>query len=494
MTELNPGPERTRQPIPALEDSQCSADLRRIDMFGDLAEEHLQWILAHAECLHLEPGDPLWIAGRPADAMFVVLTGQIQVMFEVSGQQVRLTSDKWGGVIGVLPYSRMTEYQGKTAAIRPSRVLQIRREHFSEMLYEIPELGYRLVALMSDRVREGTRFEQRREKMMALGKLSAGLAHELNNPAAAVARAAADLAEGLERSNDRAARLASLDIDGDLVARLISLREVECPTRPLTTLERGEKEDELADWLEDHGMEDGYLLAESFVAAGITADKLAGAADGFPDESLPDALGWVETGLRARQLLDEVGTAARRISELVAAVKSYSHMDQAPEKAFADLHRGIRETVVMLGHALKKKSIHVEKHFGDGLPEVPIFGSEMNQVWTNLIDNAIDALPEGGTIRIETEHDTCSAFVRFIDNGPGIPEDVQQRIFEPFFTTKAAGEGTGLGLDISHRIVLQHDGEIQLESEPGKTAFTVRLPLTDRAEGEGFDGGASSIS
>ncbi|MEO1088135.1 MAG: cyclic nucleotide-binding domain-containing protein, partial [Acidobacteriota bacterium] len=159
-------------PIAAAEDSQCISDLRRVDMFGDLAEEHLQWVLNHAECLNLENGDPLWIQGEPADAMFVVMTGQIQVIFEVSGQQVRLTSDKWGGVMGMLPYSRMTEYRGKSWAMGPSRVLQIRREHFAKMLYEIPELGYRLVALMSDRVREGTRYEQRREKMMALGKLS----------------------------------------------------------------------------------------------------------------------------------------------------------------------------------------------------------------------------------------------------------------------------------------------------------------------------------
>ncbi|MEM8995923.1 MAG: cyclic nucleotide-binding domain-containing protein [Acidobacteriota bacterium] len=273
--------------IAAAEDGQCIADLRRVDMFGDLSGEHLEWVLNHAECLHLETGDPLWIEGEPAEAMFVVLTGQIQILFEVSGQQVRLTSDKWGGVIGVLPYSRMTEHRGKTWAMGPSRVLQIRREHFSEMLYKIPELGYRLVALMSDRVREGTRFEQRREKMMALGKLSAGLAHELNNPAAAVARAAADLAEGLERSNDRAARLASIDVDGDLVARMIGLRETKCPDEPLTTLERGEAEDELADWLDDHGIEDGYMVAESLVAAGITADKIEAAAEGSPTKRFP---------------------------------------------------------------------------------------------------------------------------------------------------------------------------------------------------------------
>ena len=465
--------------IPASEDSRCVEDLRQVEMFGDLSDQHLDWILQHAQCLVLDKGDALWHPGEPADAMFVVMKGEIQVIFEVSGQQVRLTSDKWGGIIGLLPYSRMTEYRGLTAALDGgARVLRICKEHFTDMLHKIPELGYRLVALMSDRVREGTRFEQQREKMMALGKLSAGLAHELNNPAAAVARAASALTEGLERSNERAVRLAAAQVSGEQAERLRRLREASCPVQELSTLERGELEDELTDWLEDRDVEDGYLLAESFVAGGITAEKLEEACGEIPEEALADAIGWVESGLRARQLLDEVGAASRRITELVTAVKSYSHMDQAPERSFADVHRGLDETLIMLGHPLKKKSIRVQKQYQD-LPSVPIYASEMNQVWTNLIDNAIDALPEGGRIRVETEHDSCSAFIRVIDDGPGIPEDIVGHIFEPFYTTKAAGEGTGLGLDISHRIVLQHGGELSVDSEPGRTAFTVRLPLSD---------------
>ncbi|MEM6792406.1 MAG: ATP-binding protein [Acidobacteriota bacterium] len=465
----------------------CAEDLSSVDIFGDLEADQLEWVLDYAECLDLEDGEVLWREGQVADAMFVVLSGRVQLLFELMGQTTRVTSDRWGGVIGLLPYSRMETWRGKALALGPTRALRIDRRHFADVLHKIPELGYRLVALMSDRVREGTRLEQQREKMMALGKLSAGLAHELNNPAAAVARAASNLSDGLARSNGRIVDLVRLGLDADAVGRLVDLRsaasgaaapgEEKAPAPALSPIERGEREDELADWLEESGAEDGFLLAEAFVDAGLDADDLRAACAGIPHDAVRAAAEWVAGGLEASQLLSEVRTAAQRISTLVQSVKSYSHMDQTPEKTPSDVHLGLDETLTMLGYPLRKKSVRVEKRYAADLPPVPVFPSDINQVWTNLIDNAIDALDEGGLIAIETEHDSCSAFIRIIDDGAGIPEEVRDHLFEPFVTSKGVGEGTGLGLDIAQRIVLQHRGQIDFESEPGRTVFTVRLPL-----------------
>lgn len=455
----------------------CTEDLRLVEIFVDLEEKQLQWVLERATCFELSTGDALWAQGQPADAMFVMLRGKVQLIFDVMGQSLRATSDRWGGVVGVLPYSRMTEYASPCVAIEPCRVLRIGKEHFIEMLSTIPELGYRLVALMSDRVREGTRVQEQREKMMALGTLSAGLAHELNNPSAAIGRAAADLSARLAESNRRVQAIAGHGLSLDQMTAVISLRDRrkgDC--RNLSTLERGQREDELADWLEEIEIEDGWVLAEALVEAGLDLESLQEVCEGLPSEALGDALAWIESGLAARQLLDQVGMAAERIAELVYAVKAYSHMDQSPDQQVVDLHLGIDQTLTILGHKLKAKNIVIDRRFGLDVPEVPLYPSEINQVWTNLLDNAIDAVEAGGMVAIETSADLCSVFVAVVDNGPGISEEDQHRIFEPFFTTKPVGEGTGLGLDIVHRIVLQHQGEVALTSEPGRTAFTVRLP------------------
>ncbi len=455
----------------------CIDDLRRVEIFGDLEEEQLQWLLDRATCLDLATGESLWAQGQPANAMFVLLRGKVQLIFDVMGQSLRATSERWGGVVGVLPYSRMTEYAAPCVAIEPCRVLRIGKEHFIEMLSTIPELGYRLVALMSDRVREGTRVQEQREKMMALGKLSAGLAHELNNPSAAIGRAAADLSARLRESNRRVLAIAGHGLSLEQMQAVISLRDLGSGNGgTLSTLERGRREDELADWLDELEIEDGWVLAEALVEAGLDLERLQSACEGLPSAAMGDVLAWIESGLAARQLLDQVGTAAERITELVHAVKAYSHMDQSPDQQVVDVHQGIDQTLTILGHKLRAKNLTVERRFGSDVPEVPLYPSEINQVWTNLLDNAIDAVESGGLLAVETSADLCSVFVTVVDNGPGISEDDQKRIFEPFFTTKPVGEGTGLGLDIVHRIVLQHQGEVDLASEPGRTAFTVRLP------------------
>lgn len=460
--------------------------LRRVPIFDDLSDGELGWILEHAEILELAAGDSLWKKGDPAEAMVVVIEGELRMLAEVLGQTQEVSSERWGGVVGLLPYSRMTEYPGDGRAAEASRVLRIPRACFHPMLGEIPELGYRLVGLMSDRVREGARVEKQREKMMALGKLSAGLAHELNNPAAAMGRAVDELGKRLEADHTLVRCLVEKALTAQDLETLTPLRNRQPlagrsgQDAGLSPIERGQREDEIGDWLEEHETEDGWVLAEALAEAGITVDDLDRLAGRLPAETIPDAIAWIEAGLATRQLLAELATAAARISELVGAVKSYSHMDQAPDRQPRDLHRGLDQTLTILGHKLRKSGVQLERRYDRTISEVPLFASEINQVWTNLLDNALDAAAKSeGEKRVvlETKTDERFVYVCVTDTGPGIAEEISSRIFEPFFTTKEVGEGTGLGLEIVQRIVSLHGGEVTMTSEPGKTAFTVRLPL-----------------
>ncbi|HEX9732215.1 MAG TPA: ATP-binding protein [Thermoanaerobaculia bacterium] len=458
-------------------DDLCTADLRHAPVFADLDEPQLAWLVEQADCRELAAGDLLWTDGDAADALFVVLAGTIRLYLELAGQTLQVDSHRWGGVIGLLPYSRMKEFPGNAVASEPSRLLRIGRERFPDMLQAIPELGYRLVGIMSDRVRERTRAEQQREKMIALGKLSAGLAHELNNPAAAVQRTVKELSERLRASNAMVLKLAEHGLDIGAMRAVVALRgHGDGAAAELSPLERGRREDELADWLAERGVAAGWKLAATFVDAGLDAGRLEALRSELPAAAVPDALAWIESGIAAKQLLAQVATAAARVSHLVKSVKSYSHMDQSADKQPADLHRGLDETLTILGHCLRTKNVRLTRRYAADLPPVPVYFSELNQVWTNLIDNAIDAVAEGGAVEVSTGHDPCSVYVRVTDDGPGIPEAVQPRVFEPFYTTKAQGHGTGLGLDVAQRIVLQHQGELTFETRPGRTSFVVRLP------------------
>lgn len=457
----------------------CYDDLAHNPVFEDLEREQLHWLLRHSTCCELQPGDSLWTDGAPADAMFVVLSGTVQMFFDMAGQTLRVDASVRNGVIGMLPYSRMTEFKGKTYAAEPARVLRIAKDDFPDMLREIPELGYRLVALLSDRVRDSTRVADQRAKMMALGKLSAGLAHELNNPAAAVQRAADELSKRLHHSNRLMSRIALHGLDPQLLQSSVALRELGEPGRgaELSVLDRGDREEALGDWLDELDIEDAWGLAEAFVDAGIDLESLQEACRPVPEKARKDVLAWVGNGLAARQLLSQVNAASNHISELVASIKTYSHMDRTPDKAPADIHRGLESTLSLMKHKLTQRDIQLERHFDTTMPTVPMQVSDLNQVWTNLVDNAIDAMEPGGRLQLCTEHDGISAYVRVIDNGSGIDPEAQEQIFDPFFTTKGVGEGTGLGLDISQHIVQQHDGEITVDSKPGRTEFVVRLPL-----------------
>jgi signal transduction histidine kinase len=323
-----------------------------------------------------------------------------------------------------------------------------------------------------------------RERLLALGKLSAGLTHELNNPAAAASRAADTLRERIAGMRHKLAMLAEGRLDREALRALTVLQErfveVGRSSPALTALQAGDLEDELADWLDDHDVTQGWELAPVFVAGGLRVSDLEQVADTAPAESLEGAMRWLAYTVDTENLLREIGDATARITALVAAAKQYSQLDRAPHQDI-DLHEGLDATLVMLARKLGDR-IRIVKDYDRELPTVPAYPAELNQVWTNLIDNAADAMNGEGTLTVRTARDGDFALVEIGDTGTGVPPEAAKRIFEPFFTTKPVGQGTGLGLDVSWRVVVsRHHGDLQLQSQPGDTRFQVRLPLQERA-------------
>jgi signal transduction histidine kinase len=323
-----------------------------------------------------------------------------------------------------------------------------------------------------------------RERLLSLGRLSAGLTHELNNPAAAAVRATASLRERVSKMRGKLAHLATSDVDPKSLVALTDLQEAAvekmAKADKLSPVEVGDAEDELSGWLDDHGIDDAWDLAPALVAAGVHTDWLDEVAESVPTTLLGDALHWVTYALETEQLMGEIEDSTGRISALVGAAKQYSQMDRAAHQDI-DVRDGLKSTLVMLGHKIKERgNITVVKDFDESLPTVPAHPAELNQVWTNLIDNAIYAMPDGGTLTVRTSREDGWVLVEICDTGVGIPPEMQQKIFEPFFTTKPVGEGTGLGLDISYRVITQrHGGDLRVKSRPGETRFQVRLPLTE---------------
>jgi signal transduction histidine kinase len=364
-------------------------------------------------------------------------------------------------------------------AVTNMRVLLFPKRLFPEMLQRMPVLVERLVGLMSDRVREVTTADQQRDKLMALGKLSAGLAHELNNPAAGATRAANALIATLAELRAADLKLCTHDITDEQHAAIRAFEnaaiEHTATAAQLNSLEQSDREDLVANWLEAHGIEDPWKFTNNLVEAGIDSTALERMLGTVEADAIADVLARVNAQLAAAKLAGEIKTSTARISELVGAIKEYSYMDQASVQD-VDVHKGLENTLLILKYKLRKKNIAVTREYAEALPRIKAYGSELNQVWTNLIANAIDAMPERGRLKLRTGREPTDILVEIRDNGSGISEAVRSRIFEPFFTTKPVGEGTGLGLDTVARIVRKHHGNIRFESKPGDTCFQVRLP------------------
>jgi signal transduction histidine kinase len=464
---------------------QLREDLGRFAVFSDLGEEALTWLAEHVTEQCLEPGDAAVVEGSPADRMTMLVEGELQVRREKGPSDGWINTVLAGEVSGMLPFSRMTTFAVTARAVKRTRILWLPAALFPEMLRRIPALEPRLVALLTDRVREWTRLDQQREKLAALGKLSAGLAHELNNPAAAVQRSSSELRERIVALRGLAARLVECGLTPQSMNAALGLyrqaieRSRALPAgSELDPVAMSDREEALGAWLEAHHVERAAVLAGTLAQFGVGPAELDGLAAVAPGEFLPCLVGWMEGGLAAEGLLSEIASAAHRISELVAAIKAYSHMDSGQGRAEVDLRRELESTLTILAHKLREKAVQVTRDFQRDLPSIEAFPGELNQVWTNLLDNAIDAVAPGGRVEVRAAREGEQLRVDIRDDGPGIPDEIRSRIWEPFFTTKAVGEGTGLGLEVVKRIVVRrHGGTISVASVPGDTCFTVRLPL-----------------
>jgi signal transduction histidine kinase len=453
--------------------------LAAIPIFEGIDREQIEWFAQHAEDVRMADGTLLISAGEPAEWLVVILEGELHGRRNDDSQSPSLFIGRTGQVTGLLPFSRMTTFPSTVHAVGSTRIARLHKDLFRQMMERIPELKQRLLGVLFDRVREATKVEVEREKLSALGKLSAGLAHELNNPAAAVRQGVSSLRAALAHLEEASIELRKQQLTDAQFNSLIKFEKAMmaglAQSEPADELERSDREAELEAWLSKKGVSRPWELAPELAEAGASRCLVDDAALCGAGPALAWCLRHAAARLEVERTLNDAERASTRISELVKAIKEYTYMDQGGEEEI-DIHSGLENTLAMFHYRLKH-GVSVQRDYDRTMPKICAYGSELNQVWTNLIDNALDAIDEKGELTVRTAREPLSALVEIIDNGPGIPPEVQPRIFEPFFTTKKIGQGTGLGLDVAYRIVRKHRGDIRFESQPGRTSFQVRLPF-----------------
>jgi signal transduction histidine kinase len=454
--------------------------LRRLPLFANLPEPDLDWLCEMAEPVTVSVGQLLMKEGEPGDAMYVILEGDVEVTKRSGGQEVMIARRGAGDVIGEMALLYETPRIASVRALSTCRLLRISHTAFQRMLSCSPSAPLAMLHTVSSRLRGMESMLLQHQKMVALGTLAAGLAHELNNPAAATRRSAAQLGDALADWERLTLELSTLHLTPQQMEHLARLRrEMQSHTSTSITLDaltRSDREEDVEAWLEDHGVDEPWDLAPTLVAAGWDTAMLDVLADELVSEQLAVVLHWLSAGIIVSTLASEVQMSAEQISEIVTAVKTYSYLDQAPIQD-VDVHASLENTLIILHHKLKT-GIVITRDYADALPRIEAFGSELNQVWTNLIDNAIDAMQGQGELRLRTYTQDAQIVVEISDTGPGIPDDLRTRIFDPFFTTKPPGIGSGLGLHIVYNIIVhKHRGRVDVISKPGETCFRVTLPV-----------------
>lgn len=459
----------------------------RCRLFEDLEDDRLEWVAEHGRIERYGAGAEIATEGEPAEWFYILLSGEITLSRLVRGDDVEITrSDQPGVYAGAMQFYLGDQVsQVYTISIRTtadSTVLALPAADFAVVFRQWYPMATHLLQGMFVGIRNADELVGQRERLLALGKLTAGLTHELNNPAAAAGRATVALRERVAGMRHKLAVLAGSELGADELKHLTAIQEEVVERMPsvpeLTPLQTSDREDELTDWLDGNGATSGWEIAPTLVAGGVGVDDLQRVADVLDASYLDGAVRWLAYTVETETLLGEIENATGRISALIGAAKQYSQLDRSPHQSI-DVHDGLNSTLVMLSRKIGDQ-VRVAKDYDSSLPKVPVYAAELNQVWTNLIDNAVDAMRRCGTLTLRTARDGEQLLVEIGDTGPGIPDDMHQQIFEPFFTTKPVGEGTGLGLDVSWRIVVnRHGGSLRVISEPGDTRFQVRLPLTE---------------
>ena len=457
--------------------------LSKLERLASVPATELQWLVDHGRLETYTAGTVVVLKGSSIDRLWIVLSGRLGLFVDRGSGERRVLSWNCGDISGMLPYSRMTDAPGAGRCETDVELLTIPTSDFHEMVSACPVFTAYSVHFMLDRARSFNTSDLQDEKMVSLGKLAAGLAHELNNPASAAARSATLLRESVEFA---IAAVRALQATGaservfEAIARTCTDAGTIPGTTGLSAIARADREDEVADWLERHGMDRSQ--AEAIVESGVSIPALDELATQASGAMLAAALEWMTARCETRALATTIERSATRIHDLVGAVKRFTFMDNLAGPEFADVEQGLRDTLSILSSKTKSKNANISLQLEEGLPRARAAGGELNQVWLNLIDNALDAMPISGHLTVNARREGARVIVNVIDDGPGIPAEVLPRVFEQFFTTKPSGEGTGLGLDIARQLVRQHDGEITVTSVPGRTEFRVSL-LAEPAAG-----------
>jgi signal transduction histidine kinase len=462
-------------------------ELRTLFLFESLSDDQLAWLSNSGFVEDVPSGSDIYVEGEPAARFFVVVSGTVSMSRRVHGDDVEVVRTSQRGVYGGATQAALGDrvpqiYPNSLRAVSDVTLFVLPADNFAWMMREWFPMAMHLLEGLFFGMRNSQTLVGERQRLLALGSLSAGLTHELNNPAAAAVRATAVLRERITAMRHKLALIADGRLDGRQLHDLVELQEAAvkraASAEKLSPLQASDAEDALGDWLDEHDIAGGWDLAGTLVAGGVDVawlDQIAGAVGA---ENLEAAVRWLTYTVETELLMGEIDDAVTRISSLVAAAKEYSQLDRAPHQT-VDVHELLDATLVMLSGKIPS-GVRINKEYDRGLPAIPAYPAELNQVWTNLIDNSLWAMAGEGTLTVHTERDGDWLIVEIADSGPGIPPEVRPRIFEPFFTTKPVGEGTGLGLDISYRIVVhKHHGDIRVESRPGDTRFRVLLPVSE---------------
>ncbi|MFF4211277.1 ATP-binding protein [Streptomyces sp. NPDC001796] len=463
-------------------------ELKTLFLFEKLDDEQLARLCREGRVEEFDPG-PVYTEGEPATCFFVLLKGTVVLSRRVGADDVEVNRTSQRGVYAgafqaYLGDRAAASYSGSMRVTEPSRFFILPAETFASIMRDWFPMAVHLLEGLFFGSKNTQQVINQRERLLALGSLSAGLTHELNNPAAAAVRATSALRERVAGMRHKLGVIAAGRYEPDALLTLVEIQERTAEqvakAAPVSPLEASDREDEITDWLDDHGIDGGWQLAPTFVQAGLDTDWLDQVAAAVDERTLEGAVRWLNYTVETELLMNEIEDSTTRVSTLVNAARQYSQLDRAPYRT-ADVHELLDSTLMMLSGKIGKR-ITVVKDYDRSLPDIPAYPGELNQVWTNLIDNAVSAMNDAGgegTLTVRTALDHDQLLVEFRDTGPGVPEEIRDRIFDPFFTTKPVGQGTGLGLDISWRIVVnKHHGSLSVRSEPGDTRFQVRLPLT----------------